>query len=126
MLHHDKCENKMNISISDKEILDIFLNNSLQAQFLIRKDGIIYRQNTAGRHLLKKYFSVKRSATEINWKEISKFHEKLPQDIDKAFEGNLLIEQVNLSDQFGNVSSVEFQYFPIFTESCDINFILLT
>lgn len=108
-----------------KLILETFLNNSIQAQFLLSKDGEIIKLNIAGRHFIKKFFK-NNITSNTNWLDLISQFDSLLIHFNHAFTGDIVIKEIQLEDLFHNPIWYEFQYFPVFEETGDIRTILLT
>lgn len=112
--------------IDYKEILDTFLNSSIQAQFLIQKDAKIIQLNIAAKHFIRKFFNIQKDQIVDNWLDIVKDNNELIDDFKFAFEGNIHMREFVLEDMFHNPVWYEFQYFPVFTKDSAVDQLILT
>lgn len=112
--------------IDYKEVLDTFLNSSIQAQFLIQKDAKILQLNIAAKHFIRKFFNIQKEQIDYNWLDIIHNKDELIEDFNFAFEGNIHMREFVLEDMFHNPVWYEFQYFPVFTKDTMVDQIILT
>ncbi len=117
-----------NIEKDSNEILETFLNNSLQAQLLINKTGDIIHMNMIAKHIMRKFFHFQVTTDKPNWLDLIAKHDN--QSLIKQFElvinGEIQIKEMEFKDQTNKSVWYEFQYFPVFNKDKEINEILLT